>query len=422
MNGEIFVRLKNSPIISIHEHIYPERCMKEPPNLTQIIQSSYLYSDLVSSGMQRKAWEQSVLKEKIDPSPPPAPQLKEMVEAMKKTRATTYYHTLLLGLKELYEIESLNEKNWNELGQKINDKRSKKGLERYVFDLANVELALEDNFWSLADFDFPEEYFTPVFRVDRLLQSSDPDFVNKKGLRASELAERWGIDISTFSGYCEMVDKSLEEAKKSGSVALKIALAYYRSLNFEKCCVNEAENIYKLRNKSNDEKFCDYMVHHVLKQCEENLKLPALIHTGIQTRNANILANSDPKLLNPLFLEYPGVDFVILHAGYPFSRDAAVMAKNFPNVYLDVTWLPMITGSGYKNLLREFLELVPANKIVWGSDSYNVEQMLGHVRLFRRLTSEALTEIVDEKFLSIDEAVEIGEWIFKENALTIFNL
>ena len=164
------------------------------------------------------------------------------------------------------------------------------------------------------------------------------------------------------------------------------------------------------------------MVHHVLRRCEENLKLPVLIHTGIQTRNANILTNSDPKLLNPLFIEYPGVDFIILHAGYPFSRDAAVMAKNFPNVYLDVTWLPMITGSGYKNLLREFLELVPANKIIWGSDSYNVEQMLGHVRLFRRLTSEALGEIVDEKFLSIDEAVEIGEWILRENSLTIFNL
>lgn len=396
--------------------------MKEPLDLTRIIQSSYLYSDLISAGMQRKAWEKSVLKEKIDPSPPPIPQVKEMLEAMKKTRATSYYHTLFLGLKELYGIKSLNEKKWNELNQKIIEKRSKNGWERYVFDLANVELALEDNFWSLADFDFPEGYFTPVFRVDRLLQSSDPNFVNKKGLRAHVLAERWGIDISAFSGYCEMVDKSLEEAKKNGAVALKIALAYYRSLNFEKFCINKAEHVYKLEDKSRDEEFCDYMVHHVLKRCEENLKLPVLIHTGIQTRNANILANSDPKLLNPLFIEYPGVDFVILHAGYPFSRDAAVLSKNFPNVYLDVTWLPMITGSGYRNLLREFLELVPANKIVWGSDSYNVEQMLGHVRLFRRLTSEALAEIVDEKFLSIDEAVEIGEWIFRENALTLFNL
>lgn len=126
--------------------------------------------------------------------------------------------------------------------------------------------------------------------------------------------------------------------------------------------------------------------------------------------------------MNPLFIEYPGVNFIILHGGYPFSRDAAVMAKNFPNVHLDVTWLSMITGSGYKMLLKEFLELVPANKIIWGSDSDNVEQMLGHVMLFRHLTSETLAKMADERIVSVNEAVEIGKWIFRENAIEIFNL
>lgn len=419
---EIYGQLKDTPIISIHEHIYPERLMKEPLTLLQIIQGSYLYCDLVSSGMQRKVWEQIVRDEKIDPTHPPIPPLKELVRALKRTIMTSYYRALFLGLKELFGIESLNEQIWDEWKRVVRDKRSRNGWERHVFDKANVELALQDNFWALADFHFPEEYFAPVFRVDRLLQSSDPTFVNKKGLRATELAERWGIDISTFSGYCDMVDEALEKAKNYGVVAIKIALAYYRSLNFERGNKDEAERAYKLRDRSYDDKFCNYMVHYILRKCEEDLKMPVLIHTGIQTRNANLLVNSDPKLLNPLFIEYPGVNFIILHGGYPFSRDAAVMAKNFPNVHLDVTWLSMITGSGYKMLLKEFLELVPANKIIWGSDSDNVEQMLGHVMLFRHLTSETLAKMADERIVSVNEAVEIGKWIFRENAIEIFNL
>jgi|Deesub1362B_J571_1020462.scaffolds.fasta_scaffold04154_3 predicted TIM-barrel fold metal-dependent hydrolase len=414
--GEIKKEIDEEKIISIHEHIYPERFI-ENYSLENILRDSYLYSDLVSSGMARDQWEEIVSSEGIDPSPPFA-SLEEILKAMKYVRATSYYRALFLGLKELYGIERLNEENFKHWDEIVREKR-KNGWEKKVFETSKIKMAFIDNFWSLADFEFPELYFKPVFRVDRLVQTVDPELKNKKGLRAIELAERLGFDISSFQGYCEMVSEVLATARKKGVVAVKVALAYYRSLSFPEVSEEVAKRAYEKRDRNMDMEFSNYMMHFVLKECEE-LGFPVLFHTGLHTRNANIVSNSDPKLLNTLFLKYPSVNFILLHAGYPFSRECAVLAKNFPNVFLDVTWLPMVTETGFKNLLREVLELVPGNKITWGSDSYHVEQMLGHARIFRELLSSVLSEMALEGRLSTDEAIEVGRWILNENAEEIF--
>jgi len=341
---EIKNEIEEEEIINVHEHIYPERLM-ESYSLENILRDSYLYSDLVSSGMARKNWERIVREEGIDPSPPPA-SLEELLKHLKYVKGTSYYRALFLGLRELYGIDELNEDNFGYWEEVVKEKR-KKGWEKRVFEISKIKMVFLDNFWSLAEFDFPEPYFKPVFRVDRLLQTVDPEMKNKKGLRAIELAERLGVDISSFHGYCEMVSEVLEMARKKNVVAIKVALAYYRPLKFSEVSEDVAKRAYERKDTTMDLAFSNYMMHFVLRECE-TLGFPVMFHTGLHTRNANVVSNSDPKLLNELFLKYPSVNFILLHAGYPFSRETAVMAKNFPNVFLDVTWLPMVTETGFK--------------------------------------------------------------------------
>ena len=86
----------------------------------------------------------------------------------------------------------------------------------------------------------------------------------------------------------------------------------------------------------------DYIVHKIL-QLAGRYSLLVQIHTGIQEGNTNLLSNSNPLLLNNPFLEYNDVVFDIFHAGYPWFREVGVLAKMFPNVYVDMCWFHAIS-------------------------------------------------------------------------------
>ena len=57
-------------------------------------------------------------------------------------------------------------------------------------------------------------------------------------------------------------------------------------------------------------------------------------HTGFGD-NDIALALASPALLQPLIKAYPQVKFVLLHASYPFTREAGYLTSVYSNVFLD---------------------------------------------------------------------------------------
>jgi predicted TIM-barrel fold metal-dependent hydrolase len=65
---------------------------------------------------------------------------------------------------------------------------------------------------------------------------------------------------------------------------------------------------------------------------------------------------------------FPDTTFVLLHSGYPFTREAGYLTAVYKNVYLDFGEVfPMISMDGQKEVFRQVLELCPTNKIMWSS-------------------------------------------------------
>lgn len=112
----------------------------------------------------------------------------------------------------------------------------------------------------------------------------------------------------------------------------------------------------------------------------------------------------------------------MLHGGYPFCREAGVVAKKFPNVYLDFSWLPQIGYAAAKQAAREWFDLVPMNKMTWGGDCRHVENSYSAVLLFRRLMYEVLSEKIKENYLSEEIAGQMVERIMYKNAVEIYAL
>ena len=72
----------------------------------------------------------------------------------------------------------------------------------------------------------------------------------KKGLRNHDgvsLEENFGELPDNLQDYVEWVRKWIIQKKSEGCVALKIAMAYERSLHFEKVTREQAERVFRLK-------------------------------------------------------------------------------------------------------------------------------------------------------------------------------
>ena len=83
-----------------------------------------------------------------------------------------------------------------------------------------------------------------------------------------------------------------------------------------------------------------------------------------------LLAKVTPTLLQPLIRAYPKATFVLLHASWPFSKEASYLATMHKNVYLDFGEVfPQVSAEGQRDLIRALLHVAPTNKIMWSSES-----------------------------------------------------
>ncbi|HDD33646.1 MAG: hypothetical protein DRK00_01175 [Thermoprotei archaeon] len=164
----------------------------------------------------------------------------------------------------------------------------------------------------------------------------------------------------------------------------------------------------------------DYLMHYVLRHLEK-WEVPIQVHTGIHEGIGNELPNSKPTLMINLFRKYPKLKFVLFHASCPYSMEAAVLAKNFPN--LDLCWVGAVSPTAAKRILSEWLDLVPSNKIMaFGGDYIFVEGSYGESRIVRGVVAEVLQEKVDKGLWSVDEALKVATRILRRNAAKLFNI
>lgn len=161
------------------------------------------------------------------------------------------------------------------------------------------------------------------------------------------------------------------------------------------------------------------MMHRVLDLANSN-HLPVQIHSGL---NGGNIENSKPTHLLNLFMEYPDVKFILFHGAYPYGGELAVLAKKFSNVYIDMCWLYIISPSYSERYLHEWLETVPANKIMaFGGDFLHVEGIHSHLLLAKQIVSNVLIDKVRDGYFSEDEAIKVAQMLLHDNAIRILGL
>jgi predicted TIM-barrel fold metal-dependent hydrolase len=102
---------------------------------------------------------------------------------------------------------------------------------------------------------------------------------------------------------------------------------------------------------------------------------PVIFHSGdclCSIQHAK-LKYSHPLHVDDVAVDYPNINFVIAHMGFPWHRDAAEVCYKNPNVYADISGFvygkfqqddPM----KFKKVIAEFTEIAPSTKLLFGTD------------------------------------------------------
>src|SRR6266852_6241217 len=236
-----------------------------------------------------------------------------------------------------------------------------------------------------------------------------------------------------LAGYENFVRNTMADNQKRGGVAIKFEAAYFRTLYFSDPPREKADAIYAKYHSggvpaAEDYRlFQDYIFRVIVDQAGK-LKLPVHFHSAVgigdyfSLRQGNVL-NLENVLRDA---RYKNVVFVLLHGGWPYEREAALLTA-VKNVYLDTSLQSeMLYPSQFKSVLKQFLTLYP-DKMMFGSDAFPFNEALGAEESFwlaahtsRTALAGALAELVSERAISEDKALELAHLYLHDNAAKLY--
>jgi hypothetical protein len=411
-------------VINTHEHQHrPEEYGLDTLNFYHLLHGSYLIQDILVAGGQR-----------LDMYPLDTIGLEAGWDKygtyLNYTRNTSYYGHFVKGFQKLYDFNDIffTENNISALSPKII-----KNYSNYsswfdtAFKKAGFELMFLDQYWNSFNVNIDTNYYALVFHVNQLVLQANHEPSSGKNLNSIyKKAEEDNFIIKTFDDYLAYCDYLFKRNVENNAVAVKSSLAYTGTLTYKEVSYETARAIFIKSPSSITEEeniaMRSYMFHWIIKKAI-SYNLPIQIHTGyLAGDGGNYLKNSNPLKLNNLFTKYRNAKFILFHGGYPWTSEFIAMGKMFPNVYLDLVWLPQISREKAVLALDEMLDCIPYNKIFWGGDCAFIEEATGSLEFGKSVVAETLSKRIKRGLLSEDVAYDIIRRIFRENAVEVFKL
>lgn len=116
----------------------------------------------------------------------------------------------------------------------------------------------------------------------------------------------------------------------------------------------------------------DKRMDRVYQKCVD-LDVPVVIHTGIKAIRMQWIKYNDPINVDDVATNFPELNVVMSHGGYPWVEQFLAVAYSNPNVWVDITFLDYIEKTFVKEglteeTMRRLVDLVGTERILWGSE------------------------------------------------------
>ena len=424
LHSEIQQVVDSIKLVDTHEHLIPEEMRLSTTTDFFHLFKDYIRNDLISAGMGRDI-EQYIL----NPENPLESRWNKFYPYWQKTRNTAYARNLIIAAQDLFGVEDINENTYQELNAKMLASNQPGWYHKVLKEKAGIEIALLD---PLA-YGYPQDSTISIQRDFFVRIKRFSDFINVDKNRLQKIEASSNTNINSLDEFLDVLNSEIVKvAENPEIVGLKSGHAYVRPISYQEVTHREASDIFDLIKNTPEQlesteirPLHDFVMLQIMQQAETH-NLPIQIHTGILagTSHNNTIGSTNATHLTNLFVKFPKLKFVIFHGSYPYMAELGVLAKTHPNVYIDMSWMYVISPEASKRALEEWLLTVPSNKIMaFGGDyGQTVEATYAHAVMARRIVTEVLVGMVEKEYINKTDAIDIAQRILRDNALELYRL
>lgn len=417
-------KVYDTPFIDTHEHLLEEKERLTDPWHRQMKSKdwSVIFGQYTSADMQAAGMPLEIKKKFFSPNIDPVDKWKLLEPYWPLIKNTGYGQLLRITIKKLYDVDELSAKTVKKV-QAGYEKLARPGFYKYILqDLAKIESChVNSNKPPFIESDMPTLLMQDI-AVSRMIDSHNAAFLTKPT----------GIKVSTLADWHNVIDWWFNKYGKY-AVAIKCANAYQRDINFEKVSAEKVEATFKNKmagktiTDSDEKAIQDHLFWYAVEKATQN-NLPVKIHTGytsdVNRLNLERIGNHPAAAAKICFTQRDkDTKFVLFHICYPYYEPIITLAKQYTNASIDMCWAWIMNPVGAKDFLKKFLVCAQASKIfTFGGDCRAVEPVLGHATMAREGIILALSELVEEGYLRLDDALELTDPIMHGNARRTFNV
>lgn len=422
MNSKLEIiseKVNQIQLIDTHEHLVDEserlKCVKpfiQCDDWSTIL-GLYTKFDFVSSGMLKKEVD-SISSQETNPI-----EKWEIIQPYwDSIKYTGYGQVIRHTINDLYQISELEKKKIPELQERYINYR-KKGFYSETLKLANIKSCIVNP---------PGRPFKETELPNLLHQ--DIDALGMIKMNIEKYNENILPGVTKLDDWLEVI-KWWFDKYSDNAVGVKIGNAYFRRLDFEKTVVELVEPIFSKKiggkelSETEEKKLQDYLFWYTVDLATKN-GLPIKLHTGHQAMNNSM--NLENVMFNPadcakLCRLSPDTKFIFFHISYPYYEAMISLTKHYSNAIVDMCWSWTINPIASTEFLKKYIMTSPINKIMaFGGDDLYIENLIGHAKLARHGISLALSELVDDKWITEKDAIEIANRIMRKNIEEIYGI
>jgi predicted TIM-barrel fold metal-dependent hydrolase len=397
------------PVIDAHEHLpREEELTSQKADVFTRLLSHYLPTNVESAGL---ANARELVRDTARPLEERWALFRPYLPAV---RDTGYARPAFIAACDIYGVDDISDETYVGLSERIQAANTPGLYRRVLRDRCRIERVLNQGSWD----DGPRGYAVRVHR----------GFIDYRWDVARDVCGVYGRWKERHGGHFadagSWVDFWLQEVVKEGCVGLKYGAGRAADLLDEP----EAGSLFrKVRDGSlsDDEAapFSSFLAHKSIEKAPDH-GLVAAVHCGLNWSCWADFRQSNPLNVVPLLLRYRRTTFDLYHAGIPWVREMAVIGNQYPNAHLNLAWCYQISPYMTENVLNEWLDLVPANKIIGFGGDYHTgpEKTYGALVLAREAIARALAVRVVRRQMGESRAADLCRALLYENPRRIYGL
>lgn len=409
-------------IIDCHEHLPPEGQRVDQNQDVFTLVSHYTRHDLFSAGLDGRNWEGTLTRggcrpeyESLFDYDIPLPERWKIFKPYwQAIRHGSYARAALLTAELVYGFSDINDETYVPLSEAIAAENTPGIYRRMLSDRCRIRAALTqcDN----TEVGRPLVPVMPGAKLARIGQLADLE----------QLSSAIKLEVpKSLDALLDLCQTYLVQWKQQGTVGIKFIAHELLDPDVAEaraCFMRliEGENLVRDEHNWVETNALESYLTHKIMDMAGGLDLVVAVHAGIWGDFRRI----DSKHMLQIAPQHPKVRFDLYHLGMPSVRDTIVVAKNLPNVFINLCWTHIISQVQTQSGIDELLDQVPINKVLaFGGDySRPVEKVVGHLHMAREDFAIVFGRRIDQGLMGFDDACEILKMWFWDNPLELYRL